>query len=215
MIKYGTALVLLLLATLGSVAMNFLRSSYSGQATFMYMDWNLFLAWVPLLVALGVYEIFSRKKKVNLFFFGGLFAWLIFYPNSPYVLTDFLHLKVRENIPLWYDLILISSYAIVSLFAGFLSMFLIHKTIERFYGKLIGWVGVGVGLFLSGIGVYLGRFLRLNSWDILFGPQEIVGDLISKSPNPFDHLRVLVFVSFFAGFSFFVYGFLYFFRNEV
>ncbi len=118
-----------------------------------------------------------------------LVSWLLFFPNAPYILTDLFHLKLTTGVPVWYDLILILSYAWTGMFLGFLSL----RDLESML--LLKWKPRRVQIFVSGLlflaslGVYLGRFLRWNSWDILQHPMTLLGDVADRFFHPMDHPR--------------------------
>lgn len=116
-------------------------------------------------------------------------AWVLFFPNSPYILTDLFHLKVRAGIPVWYDLIVILSYAWTGLICGFVSLNYIEKFLSAYFKKQVINLIVVFFLFLSSFGVYLGRFLRWNSWDILNNPFGLFNDIIVRFIYPLEHTK--------------------------
>lgn len=162
--------------------------------------WNLFLAWVPYLCSIwadGTHRLFSRRWGL-LIIPGGL--WLIFFPNAAYIVTDFLHLEEYWNIPLWYDLLLLASFAWTGIFLSIASLRTMQFLIMNYLGRLASWFFVGVALGLSGLGIYLGRFERWNSWDLLFNPKAILKDIAVWLVNPFDNLRFFGFTILFTSF---------------
>lgn len=184
---------LLVLCTLAfgsalSVAMLFARRIYTGQPHFIFLAWNLFLAWLPLLLAIAAVRL--QQRPLLLLFCS--FLWLIFLPNSPYLVTDLMHLSWRDHAPLWFDVIMLFSFAITGLMLGFTSLYLMHTLIRRFSNWVVGWIFVAFALALSSFGVYVGRFLRWNSWDILFNPTGILVDVLDIALNPHLHLRTFV-----------------------
>jgi uncharacterized membrane protein len=157
----------------------FVRFVYTGHITFIFLLWNLFLAWLPVLFAL-----LARRQRTNYWgrwIWGGL--WLLFFPNAPYLLTDLLHLGQIGTVPIWYDLIMLLTFALAGLFLGFASLFWLHDLVTKTWNWLAGWLFVLVVLGLSSFGVYIGRFLRWNSWDLLLNPANLLRDLA-------DHLLV-------------------------
>jgi uncharacterized membrane protein len=91
------------------------------------------------------------------------FLWLLFLPNSPYLVTDLVHLKPRPSVPLWFDILLVQSFVLTGLLLGFLSVYLMHRLVTHAYGWKIGWLFTLLILALTGFGIYLGRFERWNS----------------------------------------------------
>jgi uncharacterized membrane protein len=115
---------------------------------------------------------------------GGWAAWLLFFPNAPYIITDLLHLTRRSAVPIWYDSLMVFSYALVGLLAGLLSLYLIHRVMDRLLGRGAARLVVTGSLLLAGFGVYLGRFERWNSWDLLTNPAGLLGNALVQLTNP-------------------------------
>jgi uncharacterized membrane protein len=157
----------------------FVRFVYTGSFSFIFLLWNLFLAWLPVLFALLARR--QRTSRLGRWVWGGL--WLLFFPNAPYLLTDLLHLGRIGQVPIWYDLIMLLTFALAGLFLGFASLFWLHGLVAKTWNRWTGWLFVLVVLGLSSFGVYIGRFLRWNSWDLLLNPTILLRDLA-------DHLLV-------------------------
>lgn len=162
------------------------RVFYTDSFVFLFLNWNLFLAFIPwALTSLVVVYPRLRKRKVIIPFI--LCCWLLFFPNAPYILTDLFHLRLRTSMPIWFDLVLILSYAWTGLFLGFLSLWDIEKfllvSIKQKWVSLIS----GLLLFIGSFGVYIGRFLRWNSWDIITEPFNLAYDIQDRLVNPFQH----------------------------
>jgi uncharacterized membrane protein len=158
------------------------RIHWAGHTKFVFLAWNLFLAAIPLGFAVLLAKIERWRLAAPL-----LSGWLLFFPNAPYVLTDLLHLRPRSGIPVWYDLLMLLSFALVSLWMGFQSLQLVQVWIARKSSSLMAWSFVAVSLFLSGFGIYLGRFLRWNSWDIISNPGSLLGDIWERFADPLAH----------------------------
>jgi len=156
-----------------------------GTSTFFFLIWNLFLAWVPYWISLsleGINKRFSSKVLIGTI----LFVWLLFFPNAPYILTDLLHLREREPIPYWYDLMVLLSFAWTGLMLGLASLYEVQVFLQKRFSKIISWLAIFIILPLSGLGIYIGRYLRWNSWDILTNPIGLFQDLIAILLNPGD-----------------------------
>ena len=170
------------------------RVHISGGLTYSFLIKNLFLAWLPYGFALVANFAFTRSRRAwpMILFFSGL--WLLFLPNAPYIITDFLHLQPRSGIPLWYDVGFIMSIALTGLFLGIASLRAVHGIIHHLAGPVIGW-GFALGAIgLSGLGVYLGRFLRWNSWDVIDSPLGIVIDSLRIFRHPLGYAEELGFI---------------------
>ncbi|MCA9916813.1 MAG: DUF1361 domain-containing protein [Anaerolineales bacterium] len=166
-------LAALLFSSSLAAAIWFVRYVYTGSSSYFFLLWNLFLAWLPVLFALLARR--QAASRLGRWVWGGL--WLLFFPNAPYLLTDLLHLGWRDGVPLWYDLIMLLTFALAGLFVGFASLFWLHELVTRLWSKLTGWLFVLLTLGLSGFGVYIGRFLGWNSWDLLLNPTTLLRDL--------------------------------------
>jgi uncharacterized membrane protein len=160
------------------------RMYHSGSIRFMFLSWNLFLAWVPLGIALLTYRRLEQGRLRGYHGLGGWAAWLLFFPNAPYIITDLLHLTKRSAVPIWYDSVMVFSYALVGLLAGLLSLYLIHRVMDRLLGRGAARLVVTGSLLLAGFGVYLGRFERWNSWDLLTDPAGLLGNALVQLTNP-------------------------------
>jgi uncharacterized membrane protein len=123
-------------------------------------------------------------QKPGLWSLSIVFIWLIFFPNAPYIVTDFFHLHQREGIPLWFDLLILAMFAWNGLIIGFLSLKDMHQMIAFNYGKKYGWVFTILVLLLSSFGIYIGRYLRYNSWDVFIAPYSLSGDIIKILIHP-------------------------------
>ena len=147
-----------------------------------YLIWNLFLGWLPLFFALLAVE---RAKSGNgrgwVWIWSGL--WLLFFPNAPYIFTDLIHLVLDFAGHFWGDLILILCCAVTGLLLGFISLYLMHALVEGCRGIAAGWVFAAAASGLAGLGVFLGRFFRLNSWDALMRTSKLIQDLSTGKPH--------------------------------
>ena len=158
------------------------RVYISGNITYAFLIWNLFLAWIPFLLSRVLVEKHSEFSKIKLVLIFS--AWLLFFPNAPYIITDLIHLKQKSGIPLWFDLILIFSFIWNGLVLAFLSLLEVHQVILEYCSQSISWFTISLTLLLSGFGIYLGRFERWNSWDLAFHPLSFVENVMNSICNP-------------------------------
>lgn len=148
-----------------SLALLALRMLVLGDSTYGFLAWNLLLAWIPLLLAVAVVRVSRSGRRISVALL--LVAWLLFFPNAPYVVTDFVHLHHIGGMPRWFDILLLGSFALSSLALGFGSLYLIQDLIRSRCGVVWSWAGALTAIALSGVGIYLGRVYQLNSWDVL------------------------------------------------
>jgi uncharacterized membrane protein len=164
----------------------------------LYLPWNLFLAWLPLgLALLTRWLALAHPPRRWLLVLTGA-AWLLFLPNAPYILTDLIHLtRVRPGpaAPLWFDLLLHLTVATTGLLLGFASLAVMQGLVSRAWGRLAGWGFAVASLALSGLGIYIGRFLRWNSWDVLVAPGPLLADVTQRLANPLSPPRAYGFSS--------------------
>jgi uncharacterized membrane protein len=177
------------LLTLFTVAMLVGRIVYTGTPGHGWLAWNLFLAWIPFAVALLLYERARVGAPLHALVPLGL-LWLVFFPNAPYLVTDLKHVG-GTRVPLLYDVLLFSAAAWTGLLLGLTSLFLVHVVVRRRLGALTAW-GLVVGvLALSSFGIYLGRVLRWNSWDVVANPGPLGAELAKGLLHPLAHPRPL------------------------
>lgn len=189
-------LAALLAASAWCVVLLVLRKHEFGAAQYKYLVWNLTLAWVPLLLAILMAVAHARRHSVvQLVVFGAL--WLLFLPNAPYVLTDFVHLGDAHRL---YDSLLVGSFAFTGLALGFASLLLVQLVVTRAGDALLGWVTALLALFLASVGVYLGRVVRLNSWDAIQHPHRVWEIAQPRLADPFGNRYLLGFVIVVSGF---------------
>lgn len=164
------------------------RFIYTDTKVFLFLNWNLFLAFVPWAVtSIVILNPRIQKYKITIFVLLGI--WLLFFPNAPYILTDLFHLRLNSNMPKWFDLILILSFAWTGLLFGYLSLWDIEKILRKSLSQI--WISLisVILLFIGSFGIYLGRYLRWNSWDIISEPFNLIYDISDRFINPFDHPR--------------------------
>ncbi len=176
------------------------RSFLTTDNFYRFLPFNLFLACIPLGLS-WLIALYGRQRfRSSFFLFIAGFVWLIFFPNAPYIITDFVHLKMRGGIPLWFDALLILSFASTGLLSGHYSLYIMQTLITRRWGKLAGWVGAVAALALGSFGIYLGRFLRWNSWDLFLDPIRLASDIASRAVSPYLHVRLWIVAGFLLGF---------------
>jgi uncharacterized membrane protein len=178
----------IVLAALGAasalcIALELVREHHYGTIDFRFLLWNLILAWIPFALALVVYDRYRRGTPI-LRLAPVLVLWLLFLPNAPYIVTDFVHLSARSPASLWLDGVELSAFAWTGMLLGFVSLYLVHAVARHRFAAKPAWVGVLVVLALVSAGVYLGRVKRWNSWDLLTQPGGMLAQLYERLADP-------------------------------
>ena len=168
----------LVLISLLSIVLMSVRIFHTGNTSYIFLLWNLFLAWVPLAPAMILRKIQQEHgKKISKLIFLPLFClWLLFFPNAPYLVTDLVHVNYQYGARYWFDLILIYVFALSGLSTGMMSLYWIHQVVKGIFNSFWGWMMVVSSSILAGYGVYLGRILRWNSWDLFANPWQLLQD---------------------------------------
>jgi uncharacterized membrane protein len=184
------------------------RVAYSESDRHLGLIWNLFLAWIPFILAYFAHAFSWRR--VSLYFIIPAIAllWLIFFPNAPYMLTDLQDLA-REpgGAPLWYVVIIVVWCSWTGMLLGIISLYLMQDIILRTVSRAAGWIFVFAISSLSSFGMYIGRFVRLNSWDILQDPAETAMEILGIVVDP--SMRLAAFIFLYTFFFLFVFLLLY------
>jgi uncharacterized membrane protein len=164
-----------ILAILGNITMVYARIVYTGELYYGFLLWNLFLAAVPLVISNLLYRF---NLQFGLRFCLLLSLWLLFLPNAPYIITDMVHLVHRPPVPFWYDMLLVLLSAFNGLLFGFASLSQIEDLLRKqMLKRYIELFRIAVIMAMS-YGVYLGRYLRFNSWDAFIDPLTLAKQMI-------------------------------------
>ena len=156
------------------------------SVTFMFLIWNLFLAWIPYLISINLNRFTKKWVTIPM-----LIVWLVFLPNAPYIITDLLHVGYNPPVPIWYDTMLLFSFAWTGLLLGFLSLLDVQHYMEKNIGKKTADLLIGVVIIICAFGVYLGRYQRWNTWDIITQPYQLFWDIISVLLHPINYMGSL------------------------
>ena len=168
---------LLIVSCVFSIALTAIRILYTGNTRFAGLCWNLFLAIVPYLItrfAIRNPLWIERRGKFSFIFI----SWLLFIPNSFYIITDLFHLEINTGVPLWFDLALIFSFAWNGILLGVISIRQMEKIVRLNFPFIQEWQFVYPMMLLNSFGVYIGRYLRYNSWDVIANPFQLTEDII-------------------------------------
>ena len=195
-------------SSLLSVALFRVRTILSGSEDYTFLVWNLFLAWIPLGLAHTATAFAWKRRYIMWSVPISTALWLLFFPNAPYILTDLQHLgHPKPGIPVWFDVLLIIWFAWTGLLLGMVSLFLMQDIVRREFGGIVGWVFVFAVGFLGSLGIYIGRFLRWNSWDMFFNPLGRLTELLYYAAHP--SMQSIIFIGVFSTFFIFFYVTIY------
>lgn len=179
----------LLISSSFSLLLLLVRVMTSGRFSYVFLAWNLFLAGIPYVISNWLSgNLNVMKSRIKLFFL--VFAWLLFMPNCFYILTDLFHLENMGNGHPWFDLTLILSFAWNGVLFGILSMRKMENLLANAKGRFISSILICIVMWLNAFGIYIGRFLRFNSWDVILNPFALFGEVADLVLNPFDYRNV-------------------------
>lgn len=181
-----------------SLALLQLRFAYTGDVKFIFLVWNLFLAIIPYLI--GKWLRF-RESENPYIISTLLLIWLLFLPNAVYLITDFIHLKVSNLIITALDILILTSFSCAGAFMAFESMKDTYLMLDKNLFHISKNKYYCIITFLSAMGVYLGRVLRWNSWDILRDPSGLVMDSIHLFIHPLREIHAWIFIGVFFTFT--------------
>lgn len=170
----------------------------TGSLFGLFLVWNLVLAAVPLVASSVLVRLDAGGAGAGRLLAVGA-VWLLFLPNAPYILTDLVHLGARPPVPFWYDLTLLLSAGGTGLLAAYVSLADVQSVVARRLGTRVSWAIAIGSLFLSGFGIYLGRELRWNSWDIIAAPGALLADIADRVLDPLGHPATVVMTVVFGG----------------
>ena len=202
--KHYSILSQLFLSMGFSIFLLMVRMKLNQSFFLLFMVWNLFLAVIPYAVSTYVLSI---KQPNKLILVGALGVWLLFLPNAPYMITDLLHVRHNSTHFIWLDILVITSFALNGLVLFFLSVFDVKKILSSFLKPM--WVQAlcFTILIATAFGIYLGRFLRYNSWEIIHKPGELFLDVGNILLFPKQHVTAWLFTFCFSAFLWFGYKF--------
>jgi uncharacterized membrane protein len=187
-----------------------LRIAWTGSWAYLSLAWNLFLAWLPLLFAIGACREYRKRERGGWRVCALAALWLLFLPNAPYIFTDLIHLNNWYRGHYWVDLSLVLLISLTGFLVGFLSLFLMQRVIADRLGRIASWLFVVVVAGLSGYGVFVGRVMRRNSWDVFVHPVGLTRDIGHWAAHPLVHPGVsLGFPVLFGAFLLLAYIMLY------
>lgn len=192
--------------TILAVTLNILRIIIWGKVSFIYILWNIFLAFIPFIISFILLSLLKEGKLNRIIFIIGFILWLLFIPNAPYIITDFIHLGEIRSIPVIYDIFLIFSSASVGLVLGFNSFFHIEQIITTKYSPKTTSLIMGIIILVISFGIYLGRFLRFNSWDVFINHTSLIKNVWKIFSQSTTHIEVYLYIVLFFFFLYLSYN---------
>ncbi|MFD0991453.1 DUF1361 domain-containing protein [Mariniflexile jejuense] len=164
-----------------SLVLLIIRIKLSHSLFYIFLVWNLFLAFIPFAITTYLMQKQKSNKLVLLLWFS---IWLLFLPNAPYIITDLVHLRLNTNGYLWLDILVVSAFACNGILLFYLSILDMKSVLQNHFKNYVVNYTILFTCFLSGFGVYLGRFLRYNSWEILSNPKYLFFDIANIITKP-------------------------------
>lgn len=188
---YLSARVKLMLAlgasSISSVALYFIGAWRNHDGAFEYLPWNLMLAWLALAAALWLERTLRHSLWSSWYAMAVTFLWLVFLPNTFYMISDFIHIQEVARVDLLYDVVMFTSFIFNGVVLGFLSLYLVHREFSRRFSAKTSYIAVSTILFLCSFAIYIGRDLRWNTWDIFTNPTSLIFDISDRVLNPHAH----------------------------
>jgi uncharacterized membrane protein len=163
------------------------RMRLSHSPTYAFLIWNLVLAWAPYYWSLAAAALHQRRPAAWWRLLAPTALWLLFFPNAAYLVTDFVHLRPKEPIPLWFDIGLLAIFAWSGCFLAVVSLRTMQALVAAYLGRVTSWLFVATVFGLNGLGIYLGRFLRWNSWDLFLEPHGVLSDALAIVTHPIEN----------------------------
>lgn len=195
--RVGGALFGLAWSSALSVAFVVARALVTSRAIYAFLVWNLALAWIPY--ALGrVLDARARRSASTPELLGLALVFVGFLPNAPYLVTDLMHLHARQDAPYWFDVLMLASFAWSGLTLGVESVRLTAAIVRRRLSVTASHGYVGIVSVATGFGIYLGRFVRLNTWDAAVHPFTVAHSALGPLVHPTTHLGAWLFTVAFA-----------------
>lgn len=192
--------------TILAVVLNILRVIIWGKMSLIYILWNILLAFIPFFISFILLSLSKEKKLSKIIFIIGFIIWMLFIPNAPYIVTDFIHLGEIRSVPMIYDVFLIFSSASVGLMLGFHSFFHIEQIIKTKYSPRVTSLIMGLIMIIISFGIYLGRFMRFNSWDVFVNHTSLIKNVWKIFSQSTANIEVYLYTGLFFFFLYLSYS---------
>ncbi len=180
-------LTTLLLSSGVSIALLAARMISTGSNDFWFLGWNLLLGWLPLGFAWWLIRRLPTKRWLSLANVVLTLLWVGFLPNAFYIVSDFIHLRSTGDISLLFDVVMLTSFTFNGFVLGYISLYMVHQQLRQRLSRIQADGIAAFVLLLCSFAIYLGRYLRWNSWDILVNPFGLIFDASEPFVNPSSH----------------------------
>lgn len=177
-------------STLVSMGLYAYSAAQNGNL-YSYLLWNLFLAWLPLLFALWLMNVLSRKRWSSWEGLAASLLWLVFLPNSFYLISDFIHLQDASSSDVLYNAVMFTSFVFTGVTLGLASVYLVHRELGKRLRLRTATLWIALVLLACSFAIYIGRDLRWNSWDVLFSPGGLLFDVSDRLISPSQYPELL------------------------
>lgn len=188
-VQYITALGISSLVSIGLFAFGAYRNH---DTTYSYLIWNLFLAWLPLLFSMRLIMVLRNKLWSSWEALGLSILWVLFLPNSFYMISDFIHIQEFQHTDIVADALMFTSFIFTGVVLGFSSLYLVHLELKKRFTARMSAFWVALTLLASSIAIYIGRDLRWNSWDVVTNPGGLLFDISERAINPSSYPEMFV-----------------------
>ncbi len=188
----GQFIQALALASIASIGLFLYGAAKNSDFAYNYLVWNLFLAWLPLLFAVRLMTVLHSKLWSSWEALGMTALWLLFLPNSFYMISDYIHIQELTRVDILFDVVMFSSFIFTGVVLGFCSLYLIHLQLRSRFNDITTSILIAGILLLCSAAIFIGRDLRWNSWDILTNPGGLLFDVSNRIQNLADYPQMLL-----------------------
>ncbi len=185
--RYKGLVISMIVANIVSLVFLAVKVFATKNWDYAFLVWNLVLAWLPFLIVYVLSQRLKHHRWLSWQNLGLSFLWLIFLPNSFYVASDLIHLRLSSQQNVLFDVVMILSFTINGMIAGMASLYLMHRELYKRYWAVQAHSVMGIIILAASFAVYLGRNLRWNTWDVVVHPAALLFDVSDRFINPTDH----------------------------
>ncbi len=164
-----------------TLSIQVLRSRLFGYRFYRPFLLNIFLAWIPFVLSIFAQGSFLRNGySFTSWTWAFLLIWFLFFPNAVYLITEVHHFRDKTDVPLWFDTIALLSIVFNGILLGVYSLMIIHLLLRSHFNYGMSWIILIGYVLLANLGIYIGRYLRFNSWDIVRRPHRLISQTIAQ-----------------------------------
>ncbi|MDB5184848.1 MAG: hypothetical protein JWN38_656 [Candidatus Saccharibacteria bacterium] len=180
------------LASLASVGLFCGYALVNDDVGYDFMIWNLLLAWIPLLLAYRLTLVLRDKLWSSWEAIIMTLLWVLFLPNSFYMISDYIHLQDVSDNRVLYVATMFSSFIFTAMLLGLSSLYLVHLEFRKRYSGRASTGILTVLLLICSFAIYIGRDLRWNSWDLFLNPSGLIFDMSDRLLQPLTYPQMFV-----------------------